>query len=134
MPERAVAEALVEALGGRRRARALIVRARREGRDVLPDGLRARGAEVDVARRSTGRWPSRWTTPTARRRAGRRLTDLRRGVGGAPSSAAARGTRGGPRLVSIGPVTSAALREPGLEPDVEAAEHTPDGLVAALLR
>jgi uroporphyrinogen III methyltransferase / synthase len=40
---------------------------------------------------------------------------------------------GGPRLASIGPVTSGALRELGLEPDVEAAEHTPDGLVAALV-
>ena len=46
---------------------------------------------------------------------------------------AAAGTLDGPRLVSIGPVTSAALRELGREPDVEAAEHTPDGLVAALL-
>jgi uroporphyrinogen III methyltransferase / synthase len=35
--------------------------------------------------------------------------------------------------VSIGPATSAALREHGLEPDVEAAVHTPDGLVAALV-
>ena len=30
-------------------------------------------------------------------------------------------------------MTSAALREHGLEPHVEASEHTPDGLVAALL-
>ena len=37
------------------------------------------------------------------------------------------------RIVSIGPITSDALREHGLEPDVEAQEHTPDGLVAALL-
>jgi uroporphyrinogen III methyltransferase / synthase len=39
----------------------------------------------------------------------------------------------GTRLVSIGPITSAALREHGLEPHVEAAEHTPDGLLAALV-
>ena len=39
----------------------------------------------------------------------------------------------GSRLVSIGPVTSAELRSHGFSPDVEAAEHTPDGLVAALL-
>ena len=45
----------------------------------------------------------------------------------------AAGTLDGPRLVSIGPATSAALRELGYEPDVEAADHTPDGLVAALL-
>jgi uroporphyrinogen III methyltransferase/synthase len=35
--------------------------------------------------------------------------------------------------VSIGPVTTAELRRLGAEPDVEAAEHTPDGLVAALV-
>jgi uroporphyrinogen III methyltransferase/synthase len=42
-------------------------------------------------------------------------------------------TLNGPRLVSIGPATSAMLREHGLTPDVEADEHTPDGLVEALL-
>jgi uroporphyrinogen III methyltransferase / synthase len=44
----------------------------------------------------------------------------------------AAGTLDGPRLASIGPVTSAALRELGAEPDLEAGVHTPDGLVAAL--
>jgi uroporphyrinogen III methyltransferase/synthase len=46
---------------------------------------------------------------------------------------AAGATLRGPRLVSIGPVTSAALREHGLDADVEASEHTPDGLLDALL-
>ena len=47
---------------------------------------------------------------------------------------AAAGPPGGAqRIVSIGPVTSDALREHGLEPHVEAGEHTPDGLVAALV-
>nr|MDQ3091421.1 uroporphyrinogen-III synthase [Actinomycetota bacterium] len=41
--------------------------------------------------------------------------------------------RGGPRLASIGPITSAALRDHGLEPHVEATEHTPEGLVAAVV-
>ena len=41
------------------------------------------------------------------------------------------GLRG--RLVSIGPVTSAALRERGLEPDVEATRHDIEGLVEALV-
>ena len=47
MPERAVAEGLVEALADVPVTRALIARAA-EGRDVLPDALRERGAEVDV--------------------------------------------------------------------------------------
>ena len=42
---------------------------------------------------------------------------------------AAAGTLDGPRLASIGPVTSTALRELGYEPDLEASDHTPDGLV-----
>ena len=47
--------------------------------------------------------------------------------------AAAGGSLSGPRLVSIGPATSAELRGLGAEPDLEADPHTPDGLVAALL-
>ena len=47
VPERAVAEGLVEALRDVPVTRALIARAA-EGRDVLPDALRERGAEVDV--------------------------------------------------------------------------------------
>ncbi|MGH3415861.1 MAG: uroporphyrinogen-III synthase, partial [Actinocrinis sp.] len=38
-----------------------------------------------------------------------------------------------PRVVSIGPVTSDALRARGREPDVEASSHDIDGLVQALL-
>ncbi|MEJ7783279.1 MAG: uroporphyrinogen-III synthase, partial [Solirubrobacteraceae bacterium] len=46
---------------------------------------------------------------------------------------AAAGTLAGPRIVSIGPATSEAIRALGFEPALEAADHTPDGLVAALL-
>jgi uroporphyrinogen III methyltransferase/synthase len=35
--------------------------------------------------------------------------------------------------VSIGPITSAALREHGLAVDVEAERHDVDGLIEALL-
>jgi len=47
VPERFVAEALVEALGDVAVTRALVARAE-EARDVLPAALRERGAEVDV--------------------------------------------------------------------------------------
>ena len=47
VPDRAVAEGLVEALAGLRSAGRSSCAAR-EGRDVLPDALRARGASVDV--------------------------------------------------------------------------------------
>ena len=36
------------------------------------------------------------------------------------------------RVVSIGPVTSATLREHGLEPDVEASRHDIEGVVEAI--
>jgi uroporphyrinogen III methyltransferase/synthase len=39
----------------------------------------------------------------------------------------------GARVISIGPVTSAAARAAGLEVDAEAARHDVDGLVEALL-
>ena len=47
VPARAVGEGLLEAVAGLDVRRALVLRAR-EGRDVLPDGLRERGVEVDV--------------------------------------------------------------------------------------
>jgi uroporphyrinogen III methyltransferase/synthase len=37
------------------------------------------------------------------------------------------------RIVSIGPLTSATLREHGIEPHVEAERHDVDGLIDALL-
>ena len=37
------------------------------------------------------------------------------------------------RVASIGPVTSAALREHGLEPHLEAARHDLEGLVTAIV-
>jgi uroporphyrinogen III methyltransferase/synthase len=40
----------------------------------------------------------------------------------------------GPKLVSIGPATSEALREHGAAPDLEAEPHTPDGMIDTLVR
>ncbi len=128
--ERSVAEGLVEALAGVDVRRALLLRGE-EGRDVLPDALRERGAEVDiVALYRTVPEP----LDEAQRAAALGADDL---VFASASAArafhAAAGTLAGPRIVSIGPATSAALAELGFPPDVEAAEHTPDGLVAALV-
>jgi uroporphyrinogen III methyltransferase/synthase len=130
VPERAVAEGLVEALADVPVKRALIARAA-EGRDVLIDALRERGAEVDVvALYETVPEPLDDATRAAAADADYVLFTSGSSV---RFFAAAGGSLAGPRLVSIGPATSAVLREHGVEPDLEADPHTPDGLVAALL-
>ena len=132
VPERSTAEGLVEALAERSPpARALVARAR-EARAVLPDALRERGAEVDVLE---------LYETVAEPLDGDRLAAAREAdyVTFTSSStvrfyfAAADGAPRG-RIVSIGPVTSATLREHGAEPDVEATRHDVDGVVEAILR
>ena len=131
VPARAVAEGLVEALADVPVRRALIVRAQ-EARDVLPDALRARGAHVDVL--TLYRTVAQPLDDDAREAAlGADYATFTSGSAARFFRAAA-GTLAGPRLVSIGPATSSALHELGARPDVEAADHTPDGLIAALLR
>ena len=132
VPEVFVAEGLVEALDGVAVTRALVARAA-QARDVLPDALRARGAEVDVvalyetvaepmderlrAAVAAADYVTFTSSSTVRfffEQAGQALADTT-------------------RLVSIGPVTSSTLREHGREPDVEAGRHDVDGLIDALV-
>jgi uroporphyrinogen III methyltransferase / synthase len=130
VPERSVAEGLVEALAGIEVRRALIVRAR-EGRDVLPDALRARGAAVEVlALYETVAEPLDPETAAAAARADYVTFTSASTVRHFLEAA---GGLDGPRIASIGPATSTALRDAGLEPHIEADPHTPDGLVAALV-
>jgi uroporphyrinogen III methyltransferase/synthase len=132
VPSRFVAEGLIDALADVPVERALIARAA-EARDVLPDALRERGASVDVL----GLYET-----VAEPLSEEQLTAVAAAdyVTFTSSSTVrffldAAGQRLGERtrLVSIGPVTSAALRERGLEPHVEAARHDIDGVVDALL-
>ena len=98
---------------------------------MLPDALRERGAEVEVV--------SLYET-----RAEPIDPALARALAAADyltftSSSTVRffleSAQPGPatRIVSIGPVTSATLREHGLEPDVEATRHDIDGVVDAIV-
>jgi uroporphyrinogen III methyltransferase / synthase len=134
VPERAVAEALVDALGELTVTRALIVRAL-EARDVLPDALRARGAEVDVLPvYETLAEPLSPRTLQAVRDADYITFTSSSSVRfflQAPEGEA--GLSAATRIVSIGPITSASLREHGLEPDVEADPFDVEGMIAALL-
>jgi uroporphyrinogen III methyltransferase/synthase len=130
VPARSNAEGLVEALEGVDVRRALIARAD-EGRELLPDALRARGAEVELlALYRTIAEPL-----SASERAAALAADL---LVFASSSAVkafhtAAGTLDGPRIASIGPATSATIRDLGGAVAIEAAEHTPDGLIGAIL-
>jgi uroporphyrinogen III methyltransferase/synthase len=133
VPPRAVAESLVAALEGRPVKRALVARAER-ARDLLPDALRERGAEVEIlALYRTVAEPLSDDARSAALGADYVTFTSASAVRFFLEAAGADGLGPRQRMVSIGPITSAALREHGLEPHVEAGEHTPDGLVAALI-
>jgi uroporphyrinogen III methyltransferase/synthase len=130
VPERFVAEALAEALADVPVRRALVARAA-EARDVLPEALRERGAEVDVlALYETVAEP----LSDAQLEAVARADYVTFTSSSTVRFLVQAGARPAGRIVSIGPVTSATLREHGLEPDVEAAQHDIEGLVSALIR
>jgi uroporphyrinogen III methyltransferase/synthase len=134
VPERFVAEALVEALAGVEvEGRRVLVARAAEARDVLPDTLRERGAEVDVV----SLYETVREQPDAEAIEAAQNADY---VTFTSSSTvtnltAALGDRfpAGARIVSIGPVTSDSARAAGLSVDVEAEQHDVDGLLAALL-
>ncbi|HEX6455511.1 MAG TPA: uroporphyrinogen-III C-methyltransferase [Solirubrobacterales bacterium] len=134
VPERFVAEALVEALKdidveGRR---VLVARAA-EARDVLPDALRERGAEVDVVPLYETVREAPEEAETERAQSADYVTFTSSST--VTNLVAALGDRfpRNARVVSIGPVTSEAARAAGLQVDAEAERHDIDGLLAALL-
>src|SRR4051794_5072401 len=134
VPPRSVAESLVESLReidveGKR---VLIARAA-EARDVLPDALAERGAQVDVVPLyDTVAEPLAGDALEAAAKAdyvtftsSSTVRFFMDGIDGHFPSAA--------RVVSIGPVTTATAREHGLEVHVEAERHDVDGVVQALV-
>jgi len=137
VPAQSVAEALVAALEEIPVSRALVARAR-TARDVLPDALRARGAEVDVLDLYETVVEPLSAEALARAQGADYITFTSSSTvrffleaadrGGAQADLSPR-----PRIVSIGPVTSATLREHGLAADVEASRHDIDGVLEALL-
>jgi uroporphyrinogen III methyltransferase / synthase len=133
VPERFVAESFVEALLDVPIERALVARAK-EARDVIPDALRARGAQVDIlALYETVAEPLSPRT-LADAQAADYITFTSSSTVRFFLEAAAGGDSLSPdtRIVSIGPVTSDTLREHGLEPHVEAADHDVNGVIQAL--
>jgi uroporphyrinogen III methyltransferase/synthase len=134
VPERFVAESLVEALGEVEvSGKSVLVARAADARDVIPKHLSGRGAGVDVvALYETVREEPKPEAVKAAQGAdyvtftsSSTVLNLTDALGERfPSDA---------RIVSIGPVTSEAARDAGLKVDVEAERHDIEGLVAALL-
>lgn len=141
-PEDSRAEGLVAELGPKVNGARLLLPQAADARPTLEQGLREAGAEVTVAVAYDKRLPPcspdqarrlfatddpGWVTVTSPR-IGRHLVELLQEIWGEDWKT----RKGGLRLVSIGPVTSQALRELGLQPAAEAAEPSNRGLVAAV--
>jgi uroporphyrinogen-III synthase len=140
LPEAHVAEGLVAALqtqiAGKR---ALLARAA-IARDVLPEALRAAGAQVDVVDAYRNVLPE--SAPEALRAA------LAKGVDAVTFTSSSSVTHlkeaadkagiafpfVGVAAISIGPITSATLREQGWAPALQASVSDVDGLVQATLQ
>ncbi len=132
VPQRFVAEGLIEALEGVSVRRALVARAA-DARDVLPDALAKRGTEVDVVALYDTVAEQLSEAQLEALSAADYVTFTSSSTVKFFLERAGDGLRPGTRLLSIGPVTSETLRERGLEPHVEAARHDIDGLVEALI-
>ena len=134
LPERSIAESLLDELAatGVAGKRVLIPRAA-DARDVLPDGLRERGADVDVvALYDTVGEPLEASIVDALSAADY-VTFTSSSTVTRFLDAVGERLPNGARVVSIGPVTSATAREHGLDVHVEAERHDIDGLVEALV-
>ncbi len=135
LPKEFVAESLLEALDRDLAGQKILIARAEVAREVLPEELRKRGAHVDVApvyrtlapdaaalRRALADKKPDWITFTS--------SSTVRHFAEMAGEEALRNVR----IASIGPVTSATIREYGVEPSVEADPHTMDGLIAAIVR
>jgi uroporphyrinogen III methyltransferase/synthase len=131
VPERFVAEGLLETLSESAAPRRALIAGAADARDVLGAGLADRGCEVEVLAlydtvaesitpaAASALETADYVTFTSASSVRYLLAEARPGEN--------------TRIVSIGPVTSEALREHGLEPHVEAERHDIPGLVEALV-
>lgn len=138
VPEEYVAESVVRSLKGKVKGkRVLLVRAK-VARDVIPRELRKAGANVDVVEAYETVVPQ---SSQRKLQAALKNESKRPHVVTFTSSSTVknfmalvgkRANLNGIRMASIGPVTSATLRECGLNVDIAAREFTIPGLIAAI--
>ena len=143
VPERYVAESVVESLRTKVKGKRVLLSRAKVARDVIPRELRKAGARVDVVEAYETVVPSGskrklrelMTNPTRRPRiitftsssTVRNFIEL---LGGKRYLQRLNGIK----LASIGPITSSTLCECGLPVDIEAKEFTIPGLVRAVVK
>jgi uroporphyrinogen-III synthase len=146
VPEEYVAESVVKGLRDEVRGKRIVLIRAKVARDVIPEELRAAGAQVDVVEAYEPVVPEK---SRVRLRALMRIATRRPDVVTFTSSSSAKnfaelmgnvtgGSRGagllkGVHFASIGPVTSATLRELQLPVAIEAREFTMGGLIRAIV-
>jgi uroporphyrinogen-III synthase len=147
VPKQYVAESVVESLRGKVEGKRVLLARAKVARDVIPRELRKMGAKVDVVE------AYQTVVPASSQKTLRALlgdTERRPHLITFTSSSTVRnfvqllgGRRSqefqpltdfkGIRFASIGPITSATLRDFGLRVDVEAQEYTIPGLIKAIV-
>ena len=153
VPRQYIAESVVESLHGKVAGKRVLLARAKVARDVIPRELRKTGAKVDVAEAYETVVPA-----SSRKEIGLLMTNPRRRPdiitftssstvrnfvhlleGSGPERPTARRKSNGPlkfegiQMASIGPITSATLRECGLSVDIEAREYTIPGLIQAII-
>jgi len=137
-PESYVAESLVAALATRIQGKHILLARAAIARDIIPDALRKSGATVNVVDAYQNTIPA--AAPELLRAA------LALGIDAATFASSSSATHlaevartagvrfpfVGVRAISIGPITSATLRELGWEPAAEATPHDIPGLIATV--
>jgi uroporphyrinogen-III synthase len=147
-PKEYVAESVVASLRRRVQGKRLLLVRAKVARDVIPRELRKAGADVDVVeayetvvpksseKRLRALLADRTQKPHAitftSSSTVKNFVELL-GLRSARAALKKPARRQGVHTVSIGPVTSATLREFGLPVDIEAREYTIPGLVAAIV-
>jgi uroporphyrinogen-III synthase/uroporphyrinogen III methyltransferase/synthase len=138
VPETYVAEALVDCLADQVAGKKILLARAAIARDVIPDELRAAGAQVDVVDAYRNVMPA--AAPELLRKA------LAEGVDAATFTSSSSVTHladaaraagiafpfAGVAAISIGPITSQTLRDLGWEPAAEAKVSDIPGLIAAV--
>lgn len=140
VPKQYVAESVVESLRGKAENKRVLLARAKVARDVIPRELRNMGATVDVVD------AYETVVPKASQQQIRALmkhAELRPHIVTFTSSSTVRNfiqlcgadtlVREGVQFASIGPITSATLRELGMPVHIEALEYTIPGLIQAIV-